>query len=92
MILAQDQIEVRCFRSKGTSLVFQSFVVVSTLHMFLSVHRPFSLKMGWITFQMPESTVAYSKFDSNTSVFILVKLRKQCMFLYVPAPWEQLLI
>lgn len=48
--------------------------------------------MGWITFQMPESTVAYSKFDSNTSVFILVKLRKQCMFLYVPAPWEQLLI
>lgn len=76
------------YRSEGKSLLFQTFVVVVNVAHVPVYTRQFSLKMGWITFQMLKSTVAYSKFDSNTSV----KFRKQCMFLHVPAPWEQLLI
>lgn len=53
------------------------------LHMFLSALWQFSLKMGWITFQMPKSTVAYSKFDSNTSVFILLSSENSvCFFMF----------
>lgn len=72
MISLWDQIEIRCFRSKGKSLLFQTFVVVVNVAHVPVYTRQFSLKMGWITFQMLKSTVAYSKFDSNTSVFILL--------------------
>ena len=62
------------------------------LHMFLSILQQFSLKMGWITFQMSKSTVAYRKFYNDTSVFILLSSENSVPYVYVAPPWEQLLI